>query len=58
MFVSLSTLILWCAKDFSTMFIRKKKHRTGNIGVIVVEKIGGRMKELVTIGVAYSEDEV
>ena len=40
------------------MFIRKKRHRSGNIGVIVVEKIGGKMKELATIGVAYSEDEV
>ena len=39
------------------MFIRKKRHRSGNIGVIVVEKIGGKMKELVTIGVAYNEDE-
>ena len=40
------------------MFIRKKIHRSSNIGVIVVEKIGGKMKELATIGVAYSEDEV
>ena len=40
------------------MFIRKKRHRSGNIGVIVVEKIGGKMKELATIGVAYNEDEV
>ena len=40
------------------MFIRKKRHRSGNIGVIVVEKIGGKMKELVTIGFAYNEDEV
>lgn len=40
------------------MFIRKKRHRSGNIGVIVVEKIGGKMKELATIGVAYSKDEV
>ena len=40
------------------MFIRKKRHRSGNIRVIVVEKIGGKMKELATIGVAYSEDEV
>lgn len=40
------------------MFIRKKKYPSGNIGVIVVEKIGGKMKELATIGVAYSEDEV
>ena len=40
------------------MCIRKKKHCSGNIGVIVVEKIGGKMKELAIIGVAYNEDEV
>ena len=40
------------------MFVRKKKYPSGNIGVIVVEKIGGKMKELVTIGVGYSEDGV
>ena len=40
------------------MFVRKKKYPSGNIGVIVVEKIGGKTKELATIGVAYSEDEV
>ena len=51
-------LILGDAKGFLTMFIRKKRHRSGNIGVIVVEKIGGKMKELATIDVAYSEDEV
>ena len=39
------------------MFVRKKKYPSGNIGVIVVEKIGGKMKELATIGVAYNEDE-
>ncbi|PVX43995.1 hypothetical protein C7379_1341, partial [Hallella colorans] len=26
------------------MFVRKKKYPSGNIGVIVVEKIGGKMK--------------
>ena len=36
----------------------QKENENGNIGVIVVEKIGGKMKELATIGVAYSEDEV
>ena len=51
-------LISGDAKGFLTMFIRKKRHRSGNIGVIVVEKIGGKMKELATIGVAYSKDEV
>lgn len=40
------------------MFVRKKKYPSGNIGVIVVEKIGGKMKELATIGVAYNEGEV
>ena len=57
-FVFLRHLILGDAKGFLTMFIRKKRHRSGNIGVIVVEKIGGKMKELATIGVAYNEDEV
>lgn len=51
-------LILGDTKDILTMFVRKKKYPSGNIGVIVVEKIGGKMKELATIGVAYSEDEV
>ena len=32
------------AKVFLTMFIRKKGHRSGNIGVIVVEKIGAKIK--------------
>ena len=57
-FVSLCHLILGGTKGFLTMFVRKKKYPSGNIGVIVVEKIGGKMKELATIGVAYNEDEV
>ena len=57
-FVSLCHLILGDTKGILTMFVRKKKYPSGNIGVIVVEKIGGKMKELATIGVAYSEDEV
>ena len=51
-------LILGDTKGILTMFVRKKKYPSGNIGVIVVEKIGGKMKELATIGVAYSEDEI
>ncbi len=51
-------LILGDTKGILTMFVRKKKYPSGNIGVIVVEKIGGKMKELATIGVAYNEDEV
>ena len=34
------------------MFIRKKKYPSGNIGVIVVEKVKGRMRELYTVGIA------
>lgn len=40
------------------MYIRKKKYPSGNIGIIVVEKINGKMKELATIGIARSESEV
>ena len=40
------------------MYVRKKKYPSGNIGIIVVEKINGKMKELVTIGIAKSDDEV
>lgn len=40
------------------MFIRRKKHRSGRIGIIVVEKIHGKMKELHTVGIAYDETEV
>lgn len=40
------------------MFVRKKRHRSGNVGVIVVEKVSGKMKELATIGIACSEAEV
>lgn len=45
-------------KVFLTMFIRKKKYPSGNIGVIVAEKVDGKMKELVTIGVARDEKDV
>lgn len=39
------------------MFVRKKKYPSGNIGIVIVEKIGGKMKELATIGIAYNENE-
>ena len=40
------------------MYIRKKKYSSGNIGIIVVEKTNGRMKELATIGIATSKEEI
>jgi hypothetical protein len=46
------------AKGFLTMFVRKKKNRSGSISVIVAEKTRGKLKEIATIGIAKSEDEV
>lgn len=40
------------------MFVRKIRHRFGNIGVVVAEKVGGKMRELAAIGVAHSENGV
>ena len=40
------------------MFIRKKKYPSGNVGIVVAEKINGRMKELATIGIAKSPEEI
>ena len=40
------------------MFIRKKKYPSGNVGVIVVEKVNGKMNELTTIGIARHQEEI
>ena len=40
------------------MFIRKKKYPSGNIGVIVAEKVNGRMRELHTVGIATDNDGI
>lgn len=39
------------------MFIRKK-HSSDNVGVIVVEKSYGKMKEFVSIGIARNQDKI
>ena len=46
------------AKGFLTMFVRKKKNRSGSVSVIVAEKNRGKLKEIATIGIAKSEAEV
>jgi hypothetical protein len=46
------------AKGFLTMFVRRKKNRSGSISVIVAEKNRGKLKEIATIGIAKSEEEV
>ena len=40
------------------MFVRKKKNRSSSISVIVAEKNRGKLKEIATIGIAKSEEEV
>lgn len=40
------------------MFVRRKKNRSGTTSVVVVDKHGGKFKELHTVGVASDEQEV
>ena len=40
------------------MFVRRKKNRSGTISIVVVDKHGGKFKELHTIGIAADESEV
>ena len=49
---------LFLGDTVQNMFIRKKKYPSGNVGIIVVEKIHGKMKELATIGIARTPEEV
>lgn len=39
------------------MFVRKKKNRSGTTSVVVVDKHGGKFKELCTIGIGHNDDE-
>lgn len=43
---------------YKNIFIRKKKYPSGNVGVIVVEKVNGKMNELATIGIARTQEEI
>lgn len=40
------------------MFVRKKKHRSGRIGVIVVDKSNGKFHEIKNFGVAKTDAEL
>ncbi|MDL2254809.1 IS1634 family transposase [Bacteroidales bacterium OttesenSCG-928-J16] len=40
------------------MFVRKKKNRSGTTSVVVVDKRGGRFREVKTIGVSSDESEI
>ena len=39
------------------MFTRRKHNRSGSISVVVVDKSGGRFKEIRTVGIAHNEEE-
>lgn len=40
------------------MFVRKKKNRSGTTSIVVVDKHGGKFKELHTVGIACDEWEI
>lgn len=40
------------------MFVRRKKNRSGTVSVVVVDKHGGKFKELHTVGIGVSAEEV
>ena len=40
------------------MFVRRKRYPSGNIGILVVEKVDGKMRELIRIGIATTEAEI
>lgn len=40
------------------MFVRKKKNRSDTTSIVVVDKHGGKFKELHTVGIARDESEI
>lgn len=40
------------------MFVRRKKNKSGTVSIVVVDKRGGKFKELHTVGIAHDEDEI
>ena len=46
------------AKVFLTMFVKRKKNRSGTTSIVVAEKTKGIYKELITIGVAKDSNEI
>lgn len=41
-----------------SMFVRKKKNRSGTTSIVVVDKHGGKFKEIHTVGIAHNDDEI
>lgn len=40
------------------MFVRKRRNKSGTTSVVVVDKSSGRFKELTTIGIASTSEEI
>ena len=45
-------------RTIAGMFVRKRRNRSGTTSVVVVDKSSGRFKELTTIGVASTSEEI
>lgn len=43
---------------FCSMFLRKRKNRTGTISVVIVDKSNGKYKEIKTIGISSDPSEI
>ena len=46
------------AQTFFNMYLRSKSNRSGTFSIVVVDKIGGRYREIHTVGIAKSEAEI
>ena len=46
------------AKEILTMFVKRKKNRSGTVSLVVAEKIKGAYKELHTVGIAKGQKDV
>ena len=44
--------------SFAGMFVCKRRNKSGTTSVVVVDKSSGRFKELTTIGVASTSEEI
>ena len=40
-----------------TMFVHRKKHRSGHVSIIVMDKSSGKLREVKNFGVAKSDSE-
>ena len=46
-----------CFQYLCTMFVHRKKHRSGHVSIIVMDKSSGKLREVKNFGVAKSDSE-